>query len=63
MDNQSIKVPVAKTIQVCRGCDKNFIQCPSDRYSSKYSAQYYRCKDCTGDKALIRSILYSCIIS
>lgn len=52
-------IVVAHKIELCRGCGKDFIQNPADIYSAKY----YRCPKCTDDKALIRSIMYSCTIS
>ena len=42
----------------CRNCSKTYI-----RYEKNiYSAQYYRCAECTGHKAFIRNILHSCTI-
>jgi predicted RNA-binding Zn-ribbon protein involved in translation (DUF1610 family) len=51
--------PIAVSVQPCRGCGKEFSQCESD----KHSAKYYRCPECTSDKALLRSIICSCTIS
>ena len=62
MDNLPTPIifpPVAVSIGTCQGCGEKFPQCESD----KYSAKYYRCSKCTGDKALLRSIICSCTIS
>jgi hypothetical protein len=50
--------PIAVPIQKCRDCYKEFKPYPYN----KYSAQYYRCMDCTGDKALIATFIHSCVI-
>ena len=59
LPNPIIIPPVAVSIGTCQGCGKEFSQCESD----KYSAKYYRCLECTSDKALLRSIICSCTIS
>ena len=42
----------------CRYCGNTYL-----RYEKNlYSAQYYRCAECTGHKAFIQNIKNSCII-
>ena len=59
MKISSQAITVVHKIEICRGCGNEFLQNPIDQYSAKY----YRCTKCTDDKALIRSIMYSCTIS
>lgn len=47
-------------IHYCRSCGKKF----QPQYNHKYTAQFFRCTECTGSKGFLfsKTLLHSCIV-